>query len=93
MVLLELQEHCGQCGKRRNHVTVGHPGERGVNPEAGKLTINMDIKAKHPDSPWSESCRSVIMIKSYKPRMQITTSKETTPNQFVFPDALNTCLE
>ena len=40
-----------------------------------------------------ENCRSVVMIKSFKPGMQITASEETTPNQFVFRDALNTCLE
>ena len=28
-------------GKSRNDVKVGHPGERDVNPEAGKLAINM----------------------------------------------------
>ena len=33
------------------------------------------------------------MIKSCKPGMQITTSEETTPNHFVYRDALNTCLD
>ena len=32
------------------------------------------------------------MIKSCKRGMQITTSEETTPNQFVYSDTLNTCL-
>ena len=29
--------------KFRNDVKVGHPDERDVNPEAGKLAINMDV--------------------------------------------------
>ena len=29
--------------KFRNDVKVGHPGERDVNPEAGKLAINIDV--------------------------------------------------
>ena len=33
------------------------------------------------------------MIKSCKLGMQITTSEETTPNQFVYRDALNTFLD
>ena len=33
------------------------------------------------------------MIKSCKLGMWITTSEETTPNQFVYPDTLNTCLD
>ena len=33
------------------------------------------------------------MIKSCKPEMQITTFEETTPNQFVYLDTLNTCLD
>ena len=32
------------------------------------------------------------MIESCKLGMQITTSEETTPNQFVYRDTLNTCL-
>ena len=35
----------------------------------------------------------VIIIKSCKPGIRITTSEETTPNQFVYPDTLNTCLD
>ena len=31
--------------KSRYDVEVGHPGERDVNPEAGKVKINMDVKA------------------------------------------------
>ena len=31
--------------RSRNNVKVGHPGERDVNPEAGKLAINMDVYA------------------------------------------------
>ena len=33
------------------------------------------------------------MIESCKPGMQITASEETTPSQFVYRDALNTCLD
>ena len=33
------------------------------------------------------------MIKSCKPGIQITTSEETTPDQLVYPDTLNTTLD
>ena len=40
-------ENCGQGEneKSRNDVKVQHPGERDVNPEAGKLAINIDVQA------------------------------------------------
>ena len=91
--------------KSGNDVKVRHLGECNVNPQAGKLAINMDEEANSERTfivlgncpafhmNRFENCRSVIMIKSCKPGMQITTSEETTLNQFVFRDALSTCLE
>ena len=91
--------------KSRNDVKVWHPSERYVNPEAGKLAINMDVQANSERTlivlgqlsrvsyESFRNCRSVVMIKSCRPGMQITTSEETTPNKFVFQDALNACPE